>query len=818
MKNSVLQKALSTALIAVVLTGVFPVSALNVEGQVNVSDGIGTSDIVLDAQAIQMDVSVNMYLPFTFDSQGTVYTATDATVINNSYGPVEITAVNATGQNGWSIVSKDTEWHKLAVDTKYLALSLNDDWADETGNIALNSPDWTVIDGNGGTLRYTYDGKIPAQSQALDEEAIGNIVWTIGWYEGEGTQEPEPEEPAETGYILLPPAVNEVTGYDGTSRVDVVIPATVMDEGVQKNVEVIGAMTFQNKPITGITIPETTKTIKGYAFTGCVQMTTVRINSTNVVIENDAFSTCPKITDVYFAGTQEQWEALSIGTGNDTLKSATIHYGEGEEIPSPSIHEHNWLSTWANDETYHWHECSADGCDIVNNSEKNGYAEHVYDDEYDKTCNICGYEREVELPKEKIWLSSSNVNDITGWDGTSQTTVVIPAITTYGGTPKTVAGINSGAFNRVDMTGVVIPETITNLSWQNFYKCNYLSTVYIKSVDIVVDSNAFEGCYDIANVYYVGNEEQWKALSIGSNNGSLDTATIHYNWNGKLPSEEDNKDEPVEDTIIITSANRQAITGYDGTQNELIIPSTYNDNGTMKTVVGIDTFAFSTCPSLTSVSIPETIKSIGRMSFYDCENLINLTINSTDLTIGSEAFSGPYDVNEGIYPVYVKYIYFSGTMEQWNKISSPDLKRVGSGVRCSDGDIPTPFAITASNKNEFVGTAKDVIIPSTVIDNGFIRPVEIVDELAYNTSSITSVVFPESIKEIRFSAFNGSSALSKITFNCIDFVIANGAFGNLNSLTDVYYAGTIAQWGALNIGAANQSLLEATIHCSDGDI
>lgn len=398
MKNSVLQKALATALTAVVLTGVFPVSALNVEGQANVSDGIGTSDIVLDAQAIQMDVSVNMYLPFTFDSQGTVYTATDATVINNSYGPVEITAVNATGQNGWSIVSKDTEWHKLAVDTKYLALSLNDDWADETGNIALNSPDWTVIDGNGGTLRYTYDGKIPAQSQALDEEAIGNIVWTIGWYEGEGTQEPgpEPEEPAETGYILLPPAVKEVTGYDGTSRVDVVIPATVMDEGVQKNVEVIGAMTFQNKPITGITIPETTKTIKGYAFTGCVQMTTVRINSTNVVIENDAFSTCPKITDVYFAGTQEQWEALSIGTGNDTLKSATIHYGEGEEIPSPSIHEHNWLSTWANDETYHWHECSAGGCDIVNNSEKNGYAEHVYDDEEDTTCNICGYVRKIE--------------------------------------------------------------------------------------------------------------------------------------------------------------------------------------------------------------------------------------------------------------------------------------------------------------------------------------------------------------------------------------------------------------------------------------
>ena len=40
------------------------------------------------------------------------------------------------------------------------------------------------------------------------------------------------------------------------------------------------------------------------------------------------------------------------------------------------IHEHSWSSAWTSDETHHWHECEADGCDITENSQKDGYAEH----------------------------------------------------------------------------------------------------------------------------------------------------------------------------------------------------------------------------------------------------------------------------------------------------------------------------------------------------------------------------------------------------------------------------------------------------------
>ena len=45
----------------------------------------------------------------------------------------------------------------------------------------------------------------------------------------------------------------------------------------------------------------------------------------------------------------------------------------------PAAHTHSWASTWTTDGTHHWHECTASGCDITDNSQKDGYTTHVYD-------------------------------------------------------------------------------------------------------------------------------------------------------------------------------------------------------------------------------------------------------------------------------------------------------------------------------------------------------------------------------------------------------------------------------------------------------
>ena len=42
----------------------------------------------------------------------------------------------------------------------------------------------------------------------------------------------------------------------------------------------------------------------------------------------------------------------------------------------PVEHQHQWSDVWSNDGTYHWHECTAAGCDVADNSQKDGYGEH----------------------------------------------------------------------------------------------------------------------------------------------------------------------------------------------------------------------------------------------------------------------------------------------------------------------------------------------------------------------------------------------------------------------------------------------------------
>ena len=67
-----------------------------------------------------------------------------------------------------------------------------------------------------------------------------------------------------------------------------------------------------------------------------------------------------------------------------------------ERTVTPPSHEHSY-GDWRKDGTSHWHECADDDCPNRNESIKDKAA-HVYDDDADTTCNVCGYERTVTPP------------------------------------------------------------------------------------------------------------------------------------------------------------------------------------------------------------------------------------------------------------------------------------------------------------------------------------------------------------------------------------------------------------------------------------
>ena len=63
-----------------------------------------------------------------------------------------------------------------------------------------------------------------------------------------------------------------------------------------------------------------------YAFYQCSSLSSIEIPSGVTSIGYGAFSGCGRLTDVYYDGNEEAWNAILIGAYNDALTNATIHY------------------------------------------------------------------------------------------------------------------------------------------------------------------------------------------------------------------------------------------------------------------------------------------------------------------------------------------------------------------------------------------------------------------------------------------------------------------------------------------------------------
>lgn len=73
-------------------------------------------------------------------------------------------------------------------------------------------------------------------------------------------------------------------------------------------------------------IEEGITAVASEAFQGLTNLTNITLSNTIETIGNNAFGDCSALTDVYFKGTEEEWNAINFGSGNTCLTSATIHF------------------------------------------------------------------------------------------------------------------------------------------------------------------------------------------------------------------------------------------------------------------------------------------------------------------------------------------------------------------------------------------------------------------------------------------------------------------------------------------------------------
>ena len=85
-------------------------------------------------------------------------------------------------------------------------------------------------------------------------------------------------------------------------------------------------------------------------------------------------------------------------------------------------------------------------------------------------------------------------------------------------------------------------------------------------------------------------------------------------------------------------------------------------------------------------------------------------------------------------------------------------------------------------------------------------------------SSLTSITIPKGVTSIEWGTFRGCSSLKSITIPERVTSIGEYAFYACDGLIDVTYHSTMERWEKISIESNNYYLLNATIHCTDGDI
>ena len=111
-------------------------------------------------------------------------------------------------------------------------------------------------------------------------------------------------------------------------------------------------------------------------------------------------------------------------TGSDRMSTPPVYSEPATLTVTPPAHEHSY-GDWSKDGTNHWHECTDADCPNREESIKDKAA-HVYDDDADTTCNICGYVRTVTpeiIPVSQITLNKAEISISVGNSETLTATV-----------------------------------------------------------------------------------------------------------------------------------------------------------------------------------------------------------------------------------------------------------------------------------------------------------------------------------------------------------------------------------------------------------